>query len=115
MGGKAHIVNKLYDALYKNKNIENECRILCTKILNIRLQWNECNVLVLLVSMFGLVYFPDCVKCREGYQKLYKGCDQCERIVPTPPPPLSTKSQTGNAYTTKGKATKTVYSKGSLS
>ncbi|XP_022345675.2 uncharacterized protein LOC111138129 isoform X1 [Crassostrea virginica] len=43
----------------------------------------------------------DCVKCREGYQKLYKGCDQCERIVPTPPPPLSTQSNIGNAYTTK--------------
>ncbi|XP_048730794.2 uncharacterized protein LOC125647960 [Ostrea edulis] len=27
----------------------------------------------------------ECVKCKEGYVKPYTGCDQCERIVPTPP------------------------------
>ncbi|XP_065935998.1 uncharacterized protein [Magallana gigas] len=30
-------------------------------------------------------YKGTCVQCMEGYMKPYRGCNQCERIVPTPP------------------------------
>lgn len=38
----------------------------------------------------------NCVRCKKGYQKLYKGCDQCERIVPELP---STPAQQTNGTT----------------
>lgn len=45
-------------------------------------------------------YRGECVKCMEGYTKLYSGCDQCERIVPPKPP--STHFPINNTPTAKG-------------
>lgn len=46
-------------------------------------------------------YKGECVKCMEGYMKPYSGCDQCERIDPTPLLPPSTHSPINKTPTAK--------------
>lgn len=45
-----------------------------------------------ILTCFCFVFLLECVTCTHGYMKPYSGCDQCERIVPTPPSPSLTQS-----------------------